>query len=183
MDDPNIEARTASGLVVNLSSYLVTGAIAMLGAQAVILTFVLDKRNGLIPFYCVSACASFALTAGIFLGGRGIYELIADGHKGTWKIYSRRDDFNRQALATLLGILFLGISAFLGSPKDSQAEIQNASTISSLRQDIAAMEQRLQTLELKLNDQQNRLDSVTRVAASPKNKQDKGQRAKETRSH
>lgn len=134
MDDPNIEKRTASGLAVNLSSYLITGSLAVLGAEAVVVTFVMDKRESLGAFAVLSVLACTSLVTSILCGGRGISELMSNGAKGEWAISSRSGWFDWQALLTLIGIVLLGVSLFLGRPKENEFERELHISSASLRQ-------------------------------------------------
>jgi hypothetical protein len=147
MDDPNIEKRAATGIAVNLSSYLITGSLAVLGAQAVVVTFTLDKKENLIAFGVVSFLAFVSLIGSIYFGGKGIDELTKSGYRGEWAITTRGGRFNSQAILTLVGVLLLGISTLLGSPKDATAEKRLQVAIDSQRDAIAQIGQKLQVLE------------------------------------
>lgn len=111
------DARTASGLVTSLSSYVITAALAVLGAQAVVATFVIDRRKDLTAFYGVSAAGTAALILSIVVGGLGIYEIALAGASGNWKVTTRHGKFNVQAILALVGSVLVVISAFLGHAK------------------------------------------------------------------
>lgn len=111
------DRRTASGLVTTLSSYVITAALAVLGAQAVLATFVIDRREHLTAFYVVSGCGTAALVLSILVGGAGIYEIISAGARGEWKVMTRRRKFNTQVWLALIGTILVVASAFLGDTK------------------------------------------------------------------
>jgi hypothetical protein len=111
------DRRAASNLVTTLSGYLITAALAVLGAQAVVVTFVIDRRDHLTSFYYVSGFGMAGLVGSIILGGAGIDEIVVEGAKGNWKIRTRRGKFNWQAILVLVGAILVAVSAFLGSPK------------------------------------------------------------------
>jgi hypothetical protein len=111
------DKRTATGLVVSLTTYVTTAAVAVLGAQGVIVTFVLDRRTSLFWFKSVSIVATVMLVVSILLRGRGAFELIQAGARGDWRVKTRRGLFNWQALLTLAGATLVVVSAFLGTPK------------------------------------------------------------------
>lgn len=150
MDDPNLEKRTASGISVNLSFYLITGCLAILGAQAAILASVLDKREGLLWFGIVSGTSFVCLIAAIVVGGKGIYEITERGFKGEWEISTQNGLFNRQAVLTLLGVILLAWSTLLGTPKpdvpNSQI-LQLNREISEVRKQLAAAEDEIRHIE------------------------------------
>lgn len=108
------DQRAASNLVTTLSGYLITAALAVLGAQAVVATFVIDRRQHLTLFYAVSSAGTLFLVLSVVLGGAGIYEIVSDGFQGRWKIETIRGKFNVQALLVLSGTVFVVWSAFLG---------------------------------------------------------------------
>lgn len=111
------DRREASSLATTLSSYVITAALAVLGAQAVITTFVMDKREGLTWFYVISGLGAACLIGSVILGGRGIWEIVGNGFEGNWDINPRNQKFNVQALLALAGTIFVVASAFLGHPK------------------------------------------------------------------
>jgi hypothetical protein len=111
------DLRTASGMATALSSYVITAVLAVLGAQAVVVTFVLDRRTSLDSFYAVSAMATAALIGSVLFGGRGIWELTASGADGHWKIRTSKHLFEKQAVLALFGVTLVIVSAFLGHSK------------------------------------------------------------------
>ncbi len=111
------DARAAAGLVVSLSSYVVTAALAVLGAQAVVVTFILDKRTHLMPFYITTGLGGLALISSVIVGGWGIYEIAVAGAKGRWTVRTKGGKFNMQSVLALLGAILVVTSAFLGDPK------------------------------------------------------------------
>jgi hypothetical protein len=125
------DRRAASSLVTTLSSYVITAALAVLGAQAVLATFVIDRREHLTSFYVVGGCGCAALILSIIVGGAGVYEIIAAGARGDWKVTTRGGKFNIQVWLALLGTLLVIASAFLGDPKPP-ASHENWRTLAGL---------------------------------------------------
>src|SRR5262249_28605564 len=111
------DMRTAVQIKVGLSSYLTSGALAVLGAEAVIVTFVLDKREHLLWFYVAGAAGFAMLVYSMVLGSKGIAEAYKDGFQGNWKLDSSKGQFNRQAICALLGVVFVFASVLAGTPK------------------------------------------------------------------
>ena len=151
------DRRTASGLVTALSSYVITAALAVLGAQAVLATFVVDRRQHLTAFYVVGACGTTALVLSILVGGSGIYEIISAGALGDWKIRTRRRKFNAQVWLALIGTILVIASAFLGDTKPSSDAPQE-------RVSIAREAQPLKLRRLKLPET---VAVATRVRLEP----------------
>lgn len=87
------DLRAASNLTTTLSGYLITAALAVLGGQAIVVTFVIDKRNELEAFYAVSAVGTASLVCSIILGGAGIYEIVQAGARGEWKVSTKGGKF------------------------------------------------------------------------------------------
>jgi len=140
------DQRAASALKANLSSTLMTVALAFIGAEAAIATFVLDKREHLGFFYSAFIASMVCLTISGFAGGYGIRSIYRDGFDEGW---NKKDGgfFNAQALALLLGIVLVCASAFAGEAKkpDSLAD----SELKSMREKLSRIEQRLGELEAK----------------------------------
>jgi hypothetical protein len=111
------DQRTASGFVVTLSGYVMTAALAVLGAQAVVATFAMDRREHLGFFYAASALGAAALVSSIVVGGKGISEIIARGWAGDWQVRTRRGMFKLQSWLALAGAALVVLSAFLGDTK------------------------------------------------------------------
>ena len=72
--------RVAASLIVSLSGYLITGALAVIAAQAAILTYIWEHRHYLIVFPVLSFLAFTFLLFSLYLAGKGIYEIYSDGH-------------------------------------------------------------------------------------------------------
>jgi hypothetical protein len=116
------DRRAASSLVTTLSGYIMTAALAVLGAQAVLATFVIDRREHLTSFYVVGGFGAAALIGSIIVGGKGVGEMIGAGARGDWKIKTRGDKFNIQAYLALIGTILVIASAFLGDSKPPQPQ-------------------------------------------------------------
>ena len=118
MSNPTADdRRAAANLSTTLSSYVITAALAVLGADAAIVTFVLDKRTDLTWFYRVNIAGAALLVIGVILGGRGIWNIIEDGANGDWQTKPGYRLFDFQAWFVLLGAVCIFVSVFLGTPK------------------------------------------------------------------
>jgi hypothetical protein len=113
------DRRAAANIVVTLSGYVITAALAVLGAQAVVTTFVLDKREHLTWFYVVPGVGAALLVLSIILGGKGIGEIVKSGAGGSWTTHTRYRKFNLQSICALAGTVLVVASAFLGDTKPS----------------------------------------------------------------
>jgi hypothetical protein len=118
------DPRTAASLVTTLSGLVITATLAVIGAQAVIATFVIDRRDNLTAFYVVSGVGLLALVLSVIVGGKGIYEIIEGGAGGDWKISTKRRKFEIQSLLALGGAMLVVASAFLGDPKEAAESIR-----------------------------------------------------------
>lgn len=114
--DKSEDRRQAASLLTSLSSYVMTATLAVLGAQAVVTTFVIENRTNLGLFYWISGIAVVSLALSIILGGLGINEIIRAGATGGWKIDTKSGRFNKQAVLALFGAILVVVSAFLGTP-------------------------------------------------------------------
>jgi hypothetical protein len=61
---------------------VITATLAVMGAQAVIATFVIANRRSLVAFYAVSAAGLVLLMTSLVLGATGINEIANVEHEG-----------------------------------------------------------------------------------------------------
>jgi hypothetical protein len=132
------DKRAASSLATTLSGFVITAALAVLGAQAVVATFVIDRRDHLGSFYGVSAAAAAALVLSIIFGGLGIDEIIAAGAGGNWKHRTTGGKFNIQSILALVGAILVMASAFLGDTKKAPAKATKTATEMTVQSRIVA---------------------------------------------
>jgi hypothetical protein len=121
------DLRQASSLTTSLSGYVMTATLAVLGAQAVVVTFVVTNRTDLTWFLFTSMAALVAFVGSLVMGGQGIYELIKGGAKGEWGIRTRKKKFEWQSALALAGAVLLVWSAFLGQTKQPEARVLSCS--------------------------------------------------------
>jgi len=165
------DKRTASNITATLSSYLITAALGVIAAEAVIVTFVLDKREHLAWFYLLSASGVALSVASIYFGGKGIFNLTKRGFDGDWIIKTDRGHFNRQAWSALVGVLVVAGSAFCGNPKpDGRAqEIEGLKNgVVELRTAVSDLESKYQSLSTHLNERAS--SAETRATQKTKSK-------------
>jgi hypothetical protein len=155
------DKRAASNITATLSSYLMTAALGVIAAQAVIVTFVFDKREHLAWFYLFSAIGVASSVASIYFGGRGIFSLTKRGIDGDWVIKTGGGQFNKQAWLALIGVVLVAISAFCGS---SKPEVRPQET-DLLKTNIIQLQESLRELESKYQSLSTNLD---KLAASNK---------------
>jgi hypothetical protein len=165
------DRRAASNITATLSSYLMTAALGVIAAEAVIVTFVLDKREHLAWFYLFSAVGLVSSVASIFFGGKGIFKLTKRGFDGDWVIRTTGGHFNRQAWFALSGVVLVAFSAFCGNskPETRPQEIEILKTnINELRGNLSALEAKYESLSARLNSQ-----SVSNKPATTQNRKKK----------
>jgi succinate dehydrogenase hydrophobic anchor subunit len=106
------DRRAAATIATSLSSYVITGALAIVGAEAAIFVFILDKKQPSWSFYVMLALSFSLLCGSCFLGGKGIWEIYNNGANGTWRT-TAGGKFALQLLLTLFGIFLFVICAFM----------------------------------------------------------------------
>lgn len=83
--DPTSEdGRAAAALRASLCGYLMTGVLAVVGAEAVVFTVFLGREGPLWWLSGVSLAAAISLVASLFCGGRGVERLASEGEQGKW---------------------------------------------------------------------------------------------------
>ena len=132
------DRRAAVEIKVSLSSYLISAALTVLGVQVALVTFILDKRDGLMAFGVLSCVGALLLVASMFLGGKGISEAYKQGFSGDWQMTSSQGQFSLQAVLALVGVCCVAFSAFLGQPQPEPQSNELRVELSILRTTIAA---------------------------------------------
>lgn len=145
------DRRAAANIVASLSSYLITAALTIIGAQAAIVTYIIDKREKLACFYGVSGVALVFLVTSVILGGRGMAEIYKKGYAGDWIIKTSKGAFNLQTLSCLLGAILVAASVFLGAtkedrPSESTEYLQLRSEVANLKSDFAKIKGPIDTI-------------------------------------
>ena len=146
--DDQDNRREAAKLLVSLSAQLIPAKLAMLTLTGAMLVFAWSYRDlaGLwslgITMLVILTAASFIY--GIYNAARGIANVAEGGKEGKWSTTDRKNRFDRQTLATYIGlVMLLGLVVLISiappkvPPKDTEIVKQ-----------LAAVEKRLSTLEL-----------------------------------
>jgi|GEM_PF-5386654 len=115
------EWQPRKGSIGGARGYLLLGALALIGLNAVVVAIVVGRRDHLVPFYSVSAAADFALGLSVVLG-------LGDLFEWQWVTASWRGSLVTQALLLVVGTGLVVASAFLGQRKETGAIIEIRST-------------------------------------------------------
>lgn len=137
------DRRAAVAIEASLSSYLMTAVLAIIGAQAVIIGLVLDKKEHLTVFTVLSVAAFISLLSSFYYGGRGIAELYKTGYNGNWTIQTTGRKFSKQTFLALAGTVLVLSSVFCGKPTQDDLGKELVST----QNELATIKQRLQAAE------------------------------------
>lgn len=101
-------------MAVGIAGSMTTAAIAVLGIIGAIVTYIASNYQDLTAFYILAALSALALISGIWQGMRGIAELTNKGFQGEWLVETKKGRFDKQSLATLIGLLLLGAAVIVG---------------------------------------------------------------------
>jgi hypothetical protein len=148
------DRRAASNITATLSSYLMTAALGVIAAEAVIVTFIFDKREHLTWFYLLSVVGLASSVASVCFGGKGIFKLTKRGFDGDWVIRTTGGHFNRQSWLALSGVVLVAASVFCGraKPETRPQEVDVLKTnISQLQESLKDLEAKYQSLTANLN--------------------------------
>src|SRR6266403_208686 len=154
MSGTSEDKRAASNITATLSSYLMTAALGVIAAEAVIVTFVFDKREHLAWFFLFSIVGLASSVASIYFGGKGIFKLTQCGFDGDWVIKTTGGHFNLQSWLALSGVALVAVSVFCGSskPEARPQEVDLLKTnISQLQESLKDLESKYQSLSIDLN--------------------------------
>jgi hypothetical protein len=141
---PTDDARAAATTRTTLSGSIIAAALAVLGAQAAIATFTLEKKQDLVPFYVCSGVASVLLLASMVAGALGITAVYKEGYTGAWGVVTGKKFFGPQAALAVGGAIAVLTSVYLGNfkPPDSPG---GAKKIEEIERKIADLEKQVRS--------------------------------------
>jgi hypothetical protein len=121
------DKRAAATIATSLSGYVIAGALAIIGAEAAIIVFLLDGKQISIFLWFFLLLTFLALFSSCYLGGFGIWKIHSDGFGGNWNI-EVGGKFAWQFFLAMVGIFLLLISSLFAydaeeKPKSQPAEV------------------------------------------------------------
>lgn len=157
------DKRNAVNIGVTLSSQLIAASLTMLTILGALLIFILDKRNIGFWFILLYGLGFIMFIYSIICGGKGINIAREKGFKKNWSIKSSKKYFNRQAIASLSGII-LCVSSIIFTTKLQKEENTDLKIINSNLEELIQL--RLQEIDtqdssnLKIELLEMRIDSI-----------------------
>lgn len=120
----NEDERQAALIKTNISTYVGTATLAVIAGSVALFTYIQQNFSLSAFFYVFMAISVFASILSFIMGGRGANETAKTLAAGTWNKDTKTAAFNRQAILTLIGIIFLTIATVIGttSPVRSMAK-------------------------------------------------------------
>jgi hypothetical protein len=139
------DARIAATMKTTLSGALIAGVFAVAAVEAVLVVFVVDKREKLAWFAVTAFLAAIALTASAVFGAWGITQVYKPEYEGRWMPDAGQAYFSGQALIGFLGLFLLILCAFLGqgkpeAPKEPPEYEALKATLVQLQKDVVALQ-------------------------------------------
>ncbi|AEP29709.1 hypothetical protein [Brumicola nitratireducens] len=121
----NEDNRAASGLMTNLSGFIITANLSMLAVQGASYAFVANESEQTSLGYNVLSVLAFCcFVVSIIVGGKGITETAVALAKSSWTIKTATKKFNFQAIVSFFGVvLFLVASIFFTEKHDDNENI------------------------------------------------------------
>jgi hypothetical protein len=159
-------------MAVGVPTSITTAALAMLGIIGAIATYIASNYQDLTAFYILISTSAIALIWGVWQGVRGITELTNKGFEGEWLVETKKHRFNKQAGATLLGLIVLGVAVIVGftapskPSKPTNVQVTVAGNIS--------LRARLAEDEVKISRVETTLTSVVRELRRVRHPVDRG---------
>jgi len=141
------DRRLAVSTTVSLSSFLITSSLGVIAAEAVLVTFVLDKRAHLLWFGITAGIGFIASVLSIYFGGMGITDLLKKGFDGDWVWKTQKGYFDKQALCLFAGLAIVGLSVFCGEPKTEKPVLP--AEFFALQTDLRNVQHNLDDLKAK----------------------------------
>lgn len=121
------DLRAAATIATSLSGFVMAGALALLGAEAAIFVFLLDKKMVSFWLWGLLLLCFCSLFFSCYLGGRGIWKIYADGAKGTWRT-TVGGLFAFQFVLSLIGLILLIVSSIVASSAPAKQETKPEKT-------------------------------------------------------
>jgi DNA-binding MarR family transcriptional regulator len=160
MSNGNAEdKREAVLLGANLSSQLITTALALIAVVGAAATFIIEKKEVGPLFYCLLVLAFFLQVLSIYFGGRGVNKARVKGYDGDWSKAHGSQWYNLQASSTLLGAFVLCALFFLGKDKPAEEEKQLIELKETVANNTKAMEAMVEGFRIE-----REVDSANRQA-------------------
>lgn len=154
-DDPN-DRRQAASLAVGIASAVTTAALAVIGALAVIVTYVAGKYEHLTWFYVLASVSAALLVCAIIVGTQGIAQITKKGYQGSWSPSTEGHLFNKQSNITMAALAFLAAAVIVGFSAPLQPPPEPAA-VSATQTEIARLKHRLARDEMTLQSLRQRV--------------------------
>lgn len=139
------DERTASGIFVSLSSQLMAGAFAVLGVEAAILGFIIERKSPGPLFWLALLCSIAAVVliiASAYNGGLGISEIAKEGYNGRWSLSPQQGRFRSQKQLMIFATTAVYLSVALAVAAPSKPE----DGLTELRDRVSRIEGELKSL-------------------------------------
>ncbi len=144
------DKRTAVGITITLSSQLILAALTMLTIESAYAAFVLNDRIVSWWFILVVSASAVAFVASIFIAGKAMTSSRDSGYNGAWRLDTGKNQFNWQAILSLVGLVLFGLSIRLtGVSKDT-----------IMTKSLSDLEARVKVIEYRLDDMDTSQDSI-----------------------
>lgn len=104
------DGRAAAAMATSLSQYLMTAALAIIAAEAALVTAFMDKRTRLGPSYILACLGLVAAVLSIMFGGWAITAVYESGLAGNWRAAVHQAGFERQAELLLAELVLFVLS-------------------------------------------------------------------------
>ena len=140
------DGRPATASLNSLSAQLISVSMALVGILSGIVTYSQANRVIGIPFWVAAGVTVLALFGSITCGAKGITKTAAKGAKGSWDPKQATDEYSRQALLGMVGLLALLATPILTEPKPPT----NLIDILGLAREVGHLETRVMEFETEL---------------------------------
>lgn len=159
---------------ITISGHLITAALQMLSILCAAAVFIMDKRAVGALFYIITGLSFFSFIFSIYFGAKGIgNNKQNDSELSTTAI---NPFFNRQAITSIIGILFFSLSVFIGvkrsdytktSEKEpNQRNYNSFKSSNSEPKDIEQAEESIRKLSLQLNALKKEMAEINKMTTN-----------------
>lgn len=115
------DKRAAVSISLNLSTQIITAALALLAVEGAYAAYALGGRQVKSGFTLACIISAALVVVSIFIAGKGITAARNAGYSGSWDLEVGKSHFNWQAMLCLLALLAFGIALLLSGQSNEDA--------------------------------------------------------------
>ena len=159
---------------ITISGHLITAALQMLSILSAAAVFIMDKREVGALFYLITCLSFFSFIFSIYFGAKG----IGNNNQYDKESINKRSNplFNKQAITSIVGILFFSLSIFIGVKRSNYTKTSETVHDQSINhsfksrntksKDNQQAEESIRKLSLKVNSLMKQMAEIKKTTTN-----------------